>query len=363
MSASAGHIILIGRFPPPTDGQAQATLRLKAQLSTRWVVHHVNTMIPAEASAVAKMRHYHRIGCEVQQVLDAYPSAPVIWSSISPEAAGHWRDRLAIFPRLEGRNVIAVVHWGKFAQVFTHPLTRRSARRRIPALTKTVFTADVLSDACAPWIPERRRAVIPNTLDAAMIPERARPSRRADKRPRILFVANMLPQKGWPEVLKAAALLQTDGFEAEWVFAGAWPDEATRHAFQRQVEGASLSGCVSHHGAITDRAQLAAEYEAADLFVLPSWLREAQPLTILEAMAAGVPCVVADDGGMPDLVGTDAGRVIPARNAAALAHAIRELLEPTKWAAASIAARKRFEVRFAPESIAAQWERLLEEVI
>lgn len=363
MSAPAGHIILIGRFPPPTDGQAQATLRLRAQLSTRWVVHDVNTMIPAEASAVAKMRHYHRIGREAQQVLDAYPSAPVIWSSISPEAAGHWRDRLAIFPRLEGRNVIAVVHWGKFAQVFTHPLTRRSARRRIPALTKTVFTADVLSDACAPWIPERRRAVIPNTLDTAMIPEQPRPPRRAEERPRILFVANMLPQKGWPEVLEAAALLQTDGFEAEWVFAGAWPDEANRIEFERQVREASLSDFVTHQGSVTDRHVLAAEYLAADLFVLPSWLREAQPLTILEAMAAGVPCVVADDGGMPDLVGTDAGRVIPARNAAMLAHAIRELLEPTKWAVASAAARKRFEERFAPESIAAQWDRLLEEVV
>lgn len=362
MSAHAGHIVLIGRFPPPTDGQAQATLRLKADLSTDLHVHAVDTMIPADASALAKTRHYLRIGKQVRDVLRTHPSAPVIWTSISPEPAGHWRDRLTIFPHLNGRTVIAGVHWGKFAEVFTNPLTRSSARRRIPALTRTVFTADVLSQACAPWIPERRRAVIPNTLDAAMIPAREAALRQRNARPRILMVANMLPQKGWPEVLEAAGRLQADGFDAEWVFAGAWPDEPTRKAFARQVGEASLSGCVTHLGAITDRARLAAEYLAADLFVLPSWLREAQPLTIMEAMAAGVPCVVADDGGMPDLIGADAGQVVPARDSERLAAAIQSVLEEGTWTRASRAARMRFEERFAPESVAAQWRALLEDL-
>ena len=365
MNGSTGHIILIGRFPPPTDGQAQATLRLQDDLAKRYEVHAVNTMIPAQASILAKVRHYRRIGREAQQVLDAYPGSPVVWTSISPEPAGHFRDLLTVFPHLKGRDVTAVVHWGKFADVFSHPLTRWSARRRIPALTQTVFTARVLSEACAPWIPERRRAVIPNTLDAALIPSADTVARKRaagpGTRPRILFVANMLPQKGWPEVLDAAARLKADGFEAEWVFAGAWPSSSEEQAFDRLVENGGLRDAVTHLGAITDRDVLAREYLAADLFVLPSWLREAQPLTILEAMAAGVPCVVADDGGMPDLVGQDAGRVVPARDPARLAAAVKDLLDPAVWAAAAAAARQRFEQRFAPEAVAAQWHALLED--
>lgn len=359
------HIIVIGRFPPPTDGQAQATRRLADDLATKWQVHAVDTMIPADAPALEKIRHYRRIGRAFRAQLDAHPKAPVVWTSISPEPAGHWRDLLTIFPRIWGRTVVAVVHWGKFAEVFTHPGTRWSARRRIPALFRTVFTTQVLSDACAPWMPERRRAVIPNTLDAALIPDadavRQRRAGGVPARPRILFVANMLPQKGWPDVLQAAARLQADGLQADWIFAGAWPDEETRAAFHAQVDELGLSDQVTHLGAVVDRHALAAEYLAADLFVLPSWLREAQPLTIMEAMAAGVPCVVADDGGMPDLIGTDAGKVIPARDPAKLAMAIRELLEPDEWTAASLAARNRFEERFAPQSVARQWSRLLDE--
>ncbi|MDA0378547.1 MAG: glycosyltransferase [Bacteroidetes bacterium] len=328
-------------------------------------------MIPAEAPALEKIRHYRRIGRAFQAQLDAHPDAPVVWTSISPEPAGHWRDLMTIFPRIRSRTVVAVVHWGKFAEVFSHPGTRFSARRRIPALFRTVFTAQVLSDACAPWIPERRRAVIPNTLDAAMIPDADTVARRRAAgppvRPRILFVANMLPQKGWPDVLEATARLQADGLRADWVFAGAWPDEATRAAFHAQVDQHGLSDCVTHLGAVVDRGVLAAEYLAADLFVLPSWLREAQPLTIMEAMAAGVPCVVADDGGMPDLIGASdphpAGVAVPVRQPDRLAEDIRGVLEPGAWARASAAARTRFEERFAPQSVSRQWGRLLDEAM
>ena len=120
-----------------------ATLRLAEQLEKDRSVIRINTMIHANESRKDKWRHYAKAGETLGQTLEQYPNATVVWTSISPEAAGHFRDVRTIFPRLKGKRVIAAAHWGKFAQIFSHRLTRWSARRLLPGLDQIVFTAPV----------------------------------------------------------------------------------------------------------------------------------------------------------------------------------------------------------------------------
>ena len=61
----------------------------------------------------------------------------------------------------------------------------------------------------------------------------------------------------------------------------------------------------------------------ADVFLLSSHY-EAQPLCVLEAMAAGKPVIATDVGGVGDLV-SDNGILIPAENPGAMAAAMEEL--------------------------------------
>ncbi len=370
MSRLPAHIIVIGRFPPPPDGQSVATLRLAEQLQAETTIHRVNTMIPAEASHLEKLGHYRQAGKRIGNLLDQHPEALVIWTSISPETAGHLRDVATVFPHLKGRRVIAVAHWGKFATVFENKATRATARRLLPTLNRVVFTASLLSEACAEWLPVRRRAVIPNTLDAALIPDTASVADRIGKgrnEPfRVLFLSNMIREKGWEDVLEAAALLNDEGFVCQWVFAGGWPHTGEQERFESKVRELDLTDHVRHRGPLMDRSQIAHEYLEADLFVLPSWLREAQPLSIMEAMAAGTPCVVADDGGMPGLVGANsddaAGLTVPARDPEAISAAIAKLSHDVTWERAARSARARFESYYAPQVVAHQWIDLIGQV-
>jgi glycosyltransferase involved in cell wall biosynthesis len=82
-------------------------------------------------------------------------------------------------------------------------------------------------------------------------------------------------------------------------------------------------------GLVTD---IAALYADLDLFVLPSTEPEPYGLVVVEALASGVPVVVTDAGGPPEILAfatPGAGRTVPRGHAAALALAIAEMAPPT----------------------------------
>jgi len=76
-----------------------------------------------------------------------------------------------------------------------------------------------------------------------------------------------------------------------------------------------------------DDVSLALLYAAADVFVLPS-LQENLPLTVMEAMACGTPCVAFDQGGLPDLIDhRQNGYLAAPYDATGLARGVSWLLE------------------------------------
>jgi glycosyltransferase involved in cell wall biosynthesis len=86
-------------------------------------------------------------------------------------------------------------------------------------------------------------------------------------------------------------------------------------------------------GARNDVSQLLL---AADAFVMSS-ISEGLPMVLLEAMAAGVPCVATAVGGIPRLLGSDRGLSVPAQDSAALAAAMASIAESPELRARLVA--------------------------
>jgi glycosyltransferase involved in cell wall biosynthesis len=113
------------------------------------------------------------------------------------------------------------------------------------------------------------------------------------------------------------------------------------------------------------RADVPAILNASDLFVLSSrW--EGNPMSVMEAMAAGLPVVSTAVGGVPELVREgETGLLVPSGDAAALARALQALVDdPARREAMGKAARQHaithFDIRHTVRQYEVLYERLLQ---
>ena len=368
-------LIVAGRFPPPLDGQAIATERLASLLGDTHPVVRIDVGAP-EGEHVVTTAQAGRVGHFLGQrrrlraALDCRPDAPVLWPSISPSLLGHARDRLIVEPAFgPSRPLVGVVHRGDFAQLFERSATRTSGVRLVRRLAALVFLTDGLAAACAPYVPDGKRFVIPNTIDDAAIPSEAegtaardeRAIRLAGDRPevRLLYLSGLVPSKGYPDVLEALAVLRGRGTDARATFAGRWASAEAERAFHERATALGMADYITLAGSVSDRAAVRRLYLSHDLFALPTaYPFEAQPLTVIEALAAGTPVIVTRHAGLPEMVtgGREAAfvdRGAPEQIAdAALAFVAR-------WGEASRQARARFDAAYTPDVVRVQWTDVL----
>ncbi|KRF24687.1 hypothetical protein ASG95_09320 [Phycicoccus sp. Soil803] len=156
--------------------------------------------------------------------------------------------------------------------------------------------------------------------------------------PLVLTIARLAPQKDLDTLVDAARVSFQWGEKpaggAVWVVVGGG-DEDLRAALMRRIRDDGLP--VHLVGPQPDPARW---LRAADVFVLPSrW--EARALVVQEAMAAGLPVVATDTGGLPDLV-RGIGTLVPVNDPTRLAEAVEAFLrDPAARHTASVKGRER----------------------
>lgn len=156
----------------------------------------------------------------------------------------------------------------------------------------------------------------------------------------LLAIGRMSLEKRHSDLIEAYHLLRRENGHLRLILVGDGPERG-------RLEASAGEG-VLFTGQIQDTSIY---YAASDMMVLPS-LTEGSPNVLLEAMAVGVPAVATRVGGIPEIVtaGESAVLVAPC-DPAALAHAIRELLEDAgKRGRLIVNARAAIEARHTPET-------------
>ena len=166
---------------------------------------------------------------------------------------------------------------------------------------------------------------------------------------RLLTPANLLPVKGHRYLFEALAGLDRVPLDVAC-------EGPLRAELEKRARGLPVHflGAVSHTDVLSGL-----EAGRWDAVVLPSAPtpegdREGVPVSLIEAMAAGVPVLSTECGAIPELVSEGAGLLVPPADPAALRAALERLRDPELRRSLSLAGRRRVETEFDVDRIAAQ---------
>jgi len=188
------------------------------------------------------------------------------------------------------------------------------------------------------------------------------PGEKPDGRPfTMLSVARLQEKKGLGDLVEACALLRDRGLDFRCRIVG---QGRLRPALKARIAELGLEGRVKLLGVLS-QDRIIDEYAGADLFVLPCVVgadgnQDGLPVSIVEALASGVPVVTTAVAGIPEAVEDGVnGRIVPQRAPEALAVAIAGLMaDPDELGRLSGAARPSVIGRFDKREAAARLRAL-----
>lgn len=236
---------------------------------------------------------------------------------------GFYRKMIYLLPAIMSKSkTILHIHGGRFHEFYAaHP---RPFRLLISKILNTVDTIIVLSDS---W-HDRIKAITENPnirvlYNPVDTQEFHFSAQRMDKpQKNILFMGQLEHEKGIYDLLEAAPDVLKAEPDAKFVLCGNGDIEGLKNFCREKgiLDRVEFCGWVSGQDKIKRLAE-------ADLFVLPSHC-EGLPVSVIEAMAAGLPIVATCVGGIPDIIehGTN-GFIVNVGDTRTLAEYITEFLK------------------------------------
>ena len=162
------------------------------------------------------------------------------------------------------------------------------------------------------------------------------------------FAARMEHLKGAMVLMDAFADVYHQASAVRLNIAG---DGSQRHKLAMRAKALNVASRYRYHGVYTHPEDCRAFMESLDVFVMPSF-SEGTPNSIVEAMACGKPIIASEVGGIPDMIGDDAGICVPAGDADALATAMLRLARDNDLREQmGFVARERYEKLFSPKVV------------
>lgn len=253
---------------------------------------------------------------------------------------------------LLGRPHVATVHGG---DVFAlRGALSRACKRFVIRLADAVTVNSSATEAAVNELCSAGRELLRIPMGAAEpacgdAPEVAglRSRYRRGTGPLLIFVGRLVAEKGVDDLLRAIALLRPGLSDIAALIVGDGPDRAL---FERQAAALGVADRVIFCGWLPT-ADVGRHLRAADIFVGPSrpapdgWV-EAQGLTLVEAMLAGLPVIATASGGITDMIRhEETGLTVVPHAPAEIAAAVRRLVADPDLAARLSASARTLALR------------------
>jgi len=256
---------------------------------------------------------------------------------------------LLLLARARGVPALLHVHGGMFEDFLKSlsPIARGVAQFIARRASQVIVLSAGWHAQLAPLLPGARLCVVENGITLPAQPVQ----RSATDVPTILFLGNVSVAKGIEDLIEASARL-TRPFRL--VLVGGDEPAGMTERLQARAHALGIADRVVFAGAVYGTRKY--EYlRTADIFILPSHV-EALPMSLLEAMAYGLPVVASRVGAIPAVVSTEKnGLLIEPRDRAGVAAALDRLLaDPALRARLGSAAAKLAYERYSVDRAAGE---------
>lgn len=345
---SRSRLIMLGTAFETRGGISAVVNTYRAHgLFERWPIEYIETHCdgPALRKAATALRAVRRL------IVSLAGDRNAIVHIHGASRASFWRKSVFMAIALAaGCPVIFHLHGGGFARFYEEecgPVRRRLARFFLERAARII----VLSSQWRSWMASAMHnphvVCIANPMQ--MHPE---PSPAARKNA-LLFLGRLERSKGIFDLVDAVAALRDTHPDVRLILAGDDVDDVAGYAAERGVAQAiTFTGWV---GPETKKALL----DSAGVFVLPSHA-EGSPISLLEAMAAGLPSVATAVGGIPDVVADGInGMLVEPGDVATLVRVLRKLLADRMLRSRlGAAARETVRLRFDADHVIGELEKI-----
>ena len=326
--------ILVGAFPPTwLAGTEIATYNIAKHLAKRGHEVHVITSLDEGLPNERAEQGFsvHRIGFPKARFLGVV----IFWLKIllalrkvNPDIV-HAQSTMIALPAFSAKKLLRkpYVVWGRGSDIYLPWLFRSQISKLVLRNTDAAvaLTNDMKREVQK--ICHKEVSVIPNGIDLSGFKNLSREDARTKLQIKqdekiVLFVGTLRPVKGLKYLIQAMGIITKQDAGVKLLLIG---DGEEREYLENLAKQLDLKEEVIFAGKVPNEE--VPQYTAAsDLFVLPS-LSEGFPVTVLEAMASGLPIVTTNVKGLPEIVKEgENGFLVEPRNPEQIAEKVLLLL-------------------------------------
>lgn len=316
-------IALVAPFPPPAGGMANQARQLVELLGQEGVtVESVRVNAPYKPSWVGRVKG-------LRALFRLLPYLWLLWKAAGRAQLFHvmansgWSWHLFATPaiwiaRLRKTPVVLNYRGGEAESFFSRSM--RWIRPSLKRVDTIVVPSGFLQDVFRRWGFDS--TIVPNIIDLSRFSTPQEREDREAKGPNILVARNLEPIYDNATALHAFREVVTRIPGATLTIAGCGPE---RDTLGRLAQSLGIADVVTFTGRV-DNENMPALYRASDVLLNPS-LADNMPISILEALASGVPVVSTNVGGVPYLVKDgETAFLVPPQDPRAMAARLIELL-------------------------------------
>lgn len=296
-------ILYIAPLPPPLAGHSLAAKILHDHLQYSYDVAAVDFNKESFVEGISGIKRLFEVIGILREIALKKKNADVIYLTISESFAGNVKDIFTyIICRKNLDRMYIHLHGGSIKRLLwdKYPLLHRINRYFIKKMAGVIISGQSHMEVFADMIDQSRIYSIPNfALDELFTTDEQINQKFADREPlRVLYMSNMIDKKGYNELASAyIALPPALQSQIKLDFAGRFELETHKSKFLDKISGFPN---MKYHGVVSNEAKRDLFFQA-HAFCLPTSFFEGQPISILEAYAAGCVVVTTGQSGILDV--------------------------------------------------------------